>query len=130
MKKNRNGFTLIELLAVIVILGIILTIATTSVIKNINDSKDKAKYIAAKDIVAIAEAYMVTETTEKCVSVNELIDEQYLDGDVTNPKTGENGNIDDGQMVCKDNLSSAQEGYKVQNDNRYKFDGYYYLLGD
>ena len=39
MKRNKNGFTLIELLAVIVILGIIMVIATTNVLKNINDSK-------------------------------------------------------------------------------------------
>ena len=41
MKRNENGFTLIELLAVIVILGIIMVIATTNVLKNINDSKEK-----------------------------------------------------------------------------------------
>ena len=37
MKKNKNGFTLIELLAVIVILGVIMVIATTNVIKSINN---------------------------------------------------------------------------------------------
>lgn len=35
MKKNKKGFTLVELLAVIVILGIILTIAGTNVVKSI-----------------------------------------------------------------------------------------------
>ena len=35
MKNNKKGFTLVELLAVIVILGIILTIAGTNVVKSI-----------------------------------------------------------------------------------------------
>ena len=61
MKRNENGFTLIELLAVIVILGIIMVIATTNVLKNINDSKEKAKYMAAKEIVENAEAYFATK---------------------------------------------------------------------
>ena len=72
MKRNENGFTLIELLAVIVILGIIMVIATTNVLKNINDSKEKAKYMAAKEIVENAEAYFATKVTidsdlPKCV---------------------------------------------------------------
>ena len=62
--KNKKGFTLIELLAVIVILGIIMTIATTAVIKNINDSKAKAKYIAAKEITTIGSAYLSSNTSE------------------------------------------------------------------
>ena len=33
MKKNKKGFTLIELLAVIVVLGVILSIAGTAVLK-------------------------------------------------------------------------------------------------
>ena len=43
MKRNKNGFTLIELLAVIVILGVIMVIATTNVIKSINNSREKSK---------------------------------------------------------------------------------------
>lgn len=128
--KDKKGFTLIELLAVIVLLAIILTIASTLVIKNINDSKDKAKYIAAKDIVTIAEAYMLAEPeTKNCVSVKEdLIKNGYLNEDVTNPRTGENGNIDDNQKVCKDETAVSQKGYELQDDNKYIFDGYYYDL--
>ena len=67
--NDKKGFTLIELLAVIVILAVILAIASTAVIKSINDSREKAKYIAAQDIVNIAEAYLATET-EGVVEVN------------------------------------------------------------
>lgn len=39
MKKNKKGFTLIELLAVIVILGIIITIVVSNVVKYINQAR-------------------------------------------------------------------------------------------
>ena len=39
MKKNKKGFTLIELLAVIVILGIIITIVVSNVVKYITQAK-------------------------------------------------------------------------------------------
>ena len=105
--KNKKGFTLIELLAVIVILGIILVIATTNVIKSISTSREKAKYTAAKEIGSIAEAYIATEGVKendeenKCVDIKTLIEKGYLEKDVTNPLTGENGGNFEGQMVCK-----------------------------
>ena len=129
--KNKKGFTLIELLAVIVILGVILTIATTSVIKSINDSKEKTKYMAAKEIVNMAEAYIANNGTDEdgCVNVEDMIP-NYLDADVTNPLTGENrteSNNLSGQQVCVDKNSKLQEGYEPI-DNMYKFDGYIYKL--
>lgn len=131
--KNKRGFTLIELLAVIVILGVILVIATTSVIKSISTSREKAKYTAAKEIGNIAEAYIATETdgvfkinNEKCVDINTLIEKEYLEKDVTNPTTGENGGNFEGQMVCTSSKKS-QDGYEP-SDGSYKFDGYEYIL--
>ena len=121
MERNKNGFTLIELLAVIVILGIIMVIATTNVLKNINDSKEKAKYMAAKEIVEISEAYFATKVTidsdsTKCVSVSDIYNAGYFESDVTNPKTGENiKSVDDlaNQSVCFDKNSTKQTGYAL-----------------
>ena len=131
--KNKKGFTLIELLAVIVILGVILVIATTNVIKSISTSREKAKYTAAKEIGNIAEAYMATETDgvdvedkKKCVSIQTLIDNDYLEKDVTNPLTGENGGNFEGQKVCTSS-TKAQDGYEA-SANAYNFDGYVYYL--
>lgn len=130
--KNKNGFTLIELLAVIVILSIILTIATTNILKSINDSKEKTKYTAAKEIVNIAEAYIATHGVDEegCVMVETMIEDKYIETDVTNPLTGENrteSNNLSGQQVCVDKNSQLQEGYEPI-DNMYKFDGYIYKL--
>lgn len=127
MKENK-GFTLIELLAVIVVLGIIMTIATNLVINNINDSKKRAKFIAAKEITEIASVYMATEYHEEsCVGIDELIEKEYLEKDVTNPKTGENGGDFASQRVCPVEDSSEQDGY-LANNNKYEFDGYVYYL--
>ena len=129
MKKNKNGFTLIELLAVIVILGIIMVIATTNVLKNINDSKEKAKYMAAKEIVENAEAYFAINSNATYVTINDLKD--YLESDATNPKTGDNDLLTEGkdQMICKGSyLAEDQDKYSNNNGKGYYFDGYFYSL--
>ena len=56
MKKNKKGFTLTELLAVIVILGIVLSLVIVNVIKLKNNSQ-KEQYIAdAKTFIADTKA--------------------------------------------------------------------------
>ena len=39
--RNQKGFTLVELLAVIVVIAILMTVASTSVFGILSDSKDK-----------------------------------------------------------------------------------------
>ena len=132
--KNKKGFTLVELLAVIVVLAVILVIAGINVMQSINDSKKKAKYIAAKEIVEIASAYMYEKNISGCVTVKDLIDDGYLEEAVTNPKDGKNGGIGLTQMVCKntDNLSHATENpydlIEEDDANYYCFDDYCYKM--
>ena len=61
MKKNKKGFTLIELLAVIVILGIILTIVVSNVVKYIG----KARTGSYKDAYQIILKDLRTELLAK-----------------------------------------------------------------
>lgn len=127
--ERKNGFTLIELLAVIVVLSIILVIATSSVIKNINDSRAKAKYIAAKEIVQIAEAYFAVNGDKTSATISDL--SEYLEKDATNPETGKNDLLTQGsnQVVCKnENYSSENQNKYEVNYNGYEFDGYWYGL--
>lgn len=140
MNKRNNGFTLVELLAVIVVLSIILVIATSSVLKYIDESKKKTKYMAAKEIVELAEAYFITESSSvvkkndiPSISVEKMVDEGYLEKDVTNPKTGENrseSNTLGDQCVCKSDkyLASRQKEYSNNEGEGYYFDGYFYSL--
>lgn len=109
-KRSKKGFTLVELLAVIVILGILLTIATTAVIKNINKSKENARYVAAKELVEFAEAYMSVKNTNE-VTVSSLYDEGYLEDNSTNPITGKNDLISykDYITVYKSNYFKLQK---------------------
>ena len=147
--KNK-GFTLVELLAVIVILGIIMVIASSSVSKTLEESKKRARFIAAKEITEIAAAYIETETVgvsiaagEKCVNVSELVDNYYLENDVTNPQDEKAKNItassDFGdQRVCTLASSVVQDKEDPRSDvtdpetgayvNGYKFDGYVYIF--
>ncbi len=69
MKKNKRGFTLIELLAVIVILGLLMSIAIPSVTRYITQSRRKTlaktidSYIAALALQVNDGDYSFTETT-------------------------------------------------------------------
>ena len=59
---NKKGFTLIELLAVIVILAIIALIATPTVLNIIEDSRKGSAEASARNIVATAKTYYMSET--------------------------------------------------------------------
>jgi len=88
MKRNNKGFTLIELLAVIVILAVIAAIASSSIIKTIERSKQKTGDTAKAEIIEIGTAYLIAEGKES-VTVQKLIDLKYLEENLTNPCTGE-----------------------------------------
>lgn len=133
--KNKKGFTLIELLAVIVILGIILTIAGTSVYNAIKTSKENAKFAAAKEIVEIADAYLAENpyeddglTKKTIVTVKELCDEGYLEEDATNPRTGENNLCTTDKQIAvailDDNFCDQYKSFDNDgcNDSKIQFD--------
>ena len=151
--KDKKGFTLIELLAVIVILSVILAIAGTAVIKSINDSKEKTRFLAASDIVEIASAYMLTSEGKKnvitmhtstspsketsCISVEKMITDGYIEEDVTNPVNGENRSSSNkltNQYVCKiDSTKQTDYALKTGDDDyngydSYSFEEYKYLI--
>lgn len=56
---NKKGFTLVELLAVIAILGTIMTLATISVFKVMNDSKSKLSDFTKTQIEDAANLYAI-----------------------------------------------------------------------
>ena len=64
MKKNKKGFTLIELLAVIVILGIIITIVVSNVVNYIKQSKQGAFKDAVGVFVKNVQTKIMAEAVE------------------------------------------------------------------
>lgn len=122
--KKSKGFTLIELLAVIVIVGILITLVSIGVARYVKTSKEKVKVQAAEEIIEIAKAYMATNNVY-AVDVKTLIVEGYLEKDATNPVTGENDLSTKGEdfwiIRCKDNstLDTTITNYGFSNGKYY-----------
>lgn len=86
MKKNIKGFTLVELLAVIVILGVIMSIAGISLIstkKKANQREVESIYNTIKKLGP--DVYLNEKEVEKCYTVAWLKKEEYLKSEVVNP---------------------------------------------
>lgn len=76
--KNEKGLSLVELLAVIVILAIVAAIAIPAIGNIIDNSRYKAVKSDAINVINGANIYF-TDTGETSVTVQELIDENYLE---------------------------------------------------
>ncbi len=84
MKKNKKGFTLVELLAVITILGIIATIAVTSLSKTGKRAKMETFRDLEKNMITSAKNYLVENPRmipdqggNVGISLKTLIKEEY-----------------------------------------------------
>lgn len=89
MKKNKKGFTLIELLAVIVVLGVIMSIAGTAVLKQkkkANQGEIDSLYNTIKGFGA--DVYL-SEKESACYSDSWLKAKGYLKSEVVSPSNGE-----------------------------------------
>lgn len=89
MKKNKKGFTLIELLAVIVVLGVIMSIAGTAVLKQkkkANQGEIDSLYNTIKGFGA--DVYLSEKKGSACYSDNWLKENGYLKSKVSNPSNG------------------------------------------
>ena len=86
MKKNKKGFTLVELLAVIVVLGIIMSIAGTAVLKQkkkANQGEVDSLYNTIKSLGP--DVYLSKKETPACYSAGWLKKEGYLKSEIKNP---------------------------------------------
>ncbi len=59
MKKNLHGFTLVELLVVLIILGLVASIAGPNVMKYLGSSKAKTAKLQLKEIESSLELYFL-----------------------------------------------------------------------
>ena len=123
MKKSK-GFTLLELLAVIVIVGILITLVSIGVTKYVKTSKEKVKVQAAEEIIEIAKAYMSTNNVY-FVSTKTLVDEGYLEGNFTDPNTGKEHQGSDNANIfvitCTDNSCTKDTNVSADGFSTDKF---------
>lgn len=69
--KNNKGFTLVELLAVVTIIGVLLTLATTAAITTMNKGRRRAEKLSAKDYVTAVNDYnFISSNSEKISTSN------------------------------------------------------------
>ena len=90
---KKKGFTLIELLAVVVILGILVTIVGVTVTKSIKDSKEKLYQTQKSSIISSTEMWVadnIERISSGCIyiTLKDLQDGGYADLNIKNPKTG------------------------------------------
>ena len=83
---KKNGFTLVELLAVIVILGIIMTIASASLTKTKKEANIKEAQKIEKTIEDFGPEIYIDNREERSYTISNLYDMGYLKSDtIKNP---------------------------------------------
>ena len=120
---KKQGFTLTELLGVIVVLGIIASIATPIVQKTLNNNRDKLYGVIKTQLRDYTKDYLVVNTDQLPVD----------DGDTANitlEALKKNGNLQINVINPKtNNIISNQSYVKVtKKNNNYTYDVYLYDL--
>lgn len=121
----KKGFTLIELMAVVVIISLVCLLTFPNIVNQIKKSKDANKDNVEKVVISAAKKYVndnidkYNEEGDYCISVQELIDNDYLKEDIV--KDEENDITDysvslmlsdkyvyELKKVCKENTSNIE----------------------
>lgn len=113
MKRlNKKGFTLVELLVVIVILGVIMSIAIPSITSSIERSKDKQKTQIINLIVSAGELYVDKHknTLTTPITLNQLI----KDGLITKEEMKDPFN--EKRTLCGHLSYNEKDGVQWQSD--------------
>ena len=116
---KKNGFTLIELITVIVVIGIIAMISFQAVTSKINKSKERAYNVQVSNIKDAAKKYMLENEVDDpyhlntmCISLSTLQKKGYLEnGEIKNPKTNKNYDLNKNYVIVKYNLEKNQYEY-------------------
>ena len=125
---RKKGFTLVELLAVIVVLGIIMTIAGTAVLgqrkkANIEEAKKIEQTLADLGPGIYAYKSLYNSENDFIIHLDELKKGGYLD-QIDTPFGGEDCNA---YLLVNPNANASEDmfkGYLNCGDQNYKTDGY------
>lgn len=123
MKKNNKGFTLIELLAVLVILGIILSISIVAVGRIMRNQKGKNERNALTSIFTAAKLYCAkypnnTECTSPStgITISQLKNENMLELDDKLTVFDDNDRVK--FEICSDNLHRKYKLYDSSGNEK------------
>lgn len=108
---KKKGFTLVELLAVIVILGIVMTVVSSLVIKQKKDTNQKeveSLYSTIKNLGA--DVYLSEKEGNACYSDKWLVENGYLKSEIKNPANS-NSTCTAYLMINKKNENNMFDAY-------------------
>jgi prepilin-type N-terminal cleavage/methylation domain-containing protein len=117
---GKKGLTLIELLAVLIILGVVLTIALPTIGDVILGSKDNLHDVTTKQLFKAAEHFLIEykhevsgleETNFGYVRLDQLTDKGIIDEGLIDPKTGQSFPI--GTAVKIEKLPNGTYKYEL-----------------
>ena len=89
---NQKGFTFIELIAIVLVLAAICLVSFPTIL-NMAKKSDKNVYEEYKNTICLAaKTYVtnkdkITDSTELEISIKDLVDLNYIEGSLMNPKT-------------------------------------------
>ena len=116
MRINKNGFTMLELLAVIIILGILITLAYMGVSRYLNQARSTTYEDFEKNITSGVTNYLIDHTgsipnegESLVVDVEKLVCEGYIE-DLQDPReSSETCNLESYAIVTR----NADTGYNM-----------------
>lgn len=118
---NKKGITLVELIAVLAIIGLLAIIVVPGITKNIIDSKNKANKVQDSNIKEAAQSYLADhigdditfdESDTVTITLKVLVEEGYLTAHPSNPKTGEEYDLNASSVL----VTKVNASYKYDLD--------------
>lgn len=128
---NKKGFTLVELLAVLVVLGIVVSISIYTITSIINKTKEKGYQVTLNEIKNTANDYLIEErgkilfanngdgTEYQCITITQLIQSGYLKNDITKSLIAKNTTVNMNDIVI---ITRNQSSKVVDIIDYYRFD--------
>ncbi|MCI9084312.1 MAG: type II secretion system protein [Bacilli bacterium] len=120
----KNGFTLAELLGVIVILGIIAVITTTTVGKSLRNSHYETCLTQEKNIIEGVKSWAIDHAKDLpnagetiSISLSELQDNGYVEDELKNPMTSEGYSAETKVDIYSSNGTSYEYNVIYGSDN-------------
>ena len=89
MNKREKAFTLVEVLAIIAVLSVIVVLVVPQIGGSTNVKKEKELEKIIEVIETAAKSYHTFNRDEYIISVEELVNNDYLITNLTDPTTGE-----------------------------------------